>query len=70
LTVYAARSDRPRLLPVALLLAAPMFSLNGIAVFAALAHLEPAHRSARLEWGVARRGRRLRQVGRLAGLGV
>jgi hypothetical protein len=70
LTVCAARSDRPRLLPVALLLAAPMFSLNGIAVFAALAHLEPARRSARLEWGVARRGRRLRQGGRLAGLGV
>jgi hypothetical protein len=70
LTVYAARTDRPRLLPIALLLAAPMLSLNGIAVFAALAHLEPGRRSARLEWWVARRGRRFRCVGRLAGVGV
>jgi hypothetical protein len=70
LTVYAARTDRPRLLPLTLLLAAPMLSLNGIAVFAALAHLEPGRRSARLEWWVARRGRRVRRVGRLAGVGA
>jgi Glycosyltransferase family 87 len=39
LTVYAARNDRPRLLPAALWLASPMFSINGIAVFIVLAFL-------------------------------
>jgi Glycosyltransferase family 87 len=39
LTVYAARNDRPRLLPAALWLASPMFSINGIAVFIVLAFI-------------------------------
>jgi hypothetical protein len=37
LTVHAARADRPRLLPAALWLASPMFSINGIAVFVVVA---------------------------------
>jgi hypothetical protein len=37
LTVYAARTDRPRLLPAALWLASPMFSVNGVAVFVVMA---------------------------------
>jgi hypothetical protein len=49
LTVYAARRDRPRLLPAALWLASPVFSLNGIAVFAVIPCLKPGRRSGRLE---------------------
>jgi hypothetical protein len=36
LTAFAARTDRKWLLPAALWLAAPVFSINGIAIFAAL----------------------------------
>lgn len=40
LTAYAARRNRPRILPAALWLASPVFSLNGIAVCAALGRLD------------------------------
>jgi len=49
LTVYAARKDRPTLLPAALWLASPMFSLNGIAVFAVVPYLRGDRRSVRVE---------------------
>ena len=49
LTVYAARKDRPTLLPAALWLASPMFSLNGIAVFAVLPLLRGERRVVRVE---------------------
>jgi hypothetical protein len=39
LTAYAARTDRPQLLPAALWLASPVFSINGFAVAAALPRL-------------------------------
>jgi hypothetical protein len=38
---WAARTDRPRALPAALWLAAPMLSLNGLGVFVAAYHLAP-----------------------------
>jgi hypothetical protein len=49
LTVYAARTDRPRLLPLALWLTSPVFSLNGIAVFAVLPYLAAGRQSQRVE---------------------
>jgi Glycosyltransferase family 87 len=64
LTVYAARTDRRQLLPAALWLATPVFSLNGLAVAAAIPGLvasRPASGKAR-----AYRLARLREV---AGLG-
>ncbi|MFL5970238.1 MAG: glycosyltransferase 87 family protein [Gaiellaceae bacterium] len=40
LTGYAARKNRPTLLPAAVWLATPMFSLNGVAIFAVLPYLQ------------------------------
>ena len=42
LTVYAARTDRRQLLPAALWLATPVFSLNGLAVATAIPCLLPS----------------------------
>ena len=53
LTVYAARNDRPSLLPAALWLASPMFSVNGVAIFAVVPYLAARQRPAPLE-GVAK----------------
>jgi hypothetical protein len=39
LTIYAARRDRPRLLPVAMLLASPVTGLNAVALLAAIPRL-------------------------------
>jgi hypothetical protein len=49
LTVYAARTDRPCLLPLALWLTSPVFSLNGIAVFAVLPYLATNSQSLRAD---------------------
>jgi hypothetical protein len=54
LAAYAARTDRARLLPGALWLASPVFSLNGIAVFAAAAYLPGRSSAARSELKPAR----------------
>jgi hypothetical protein len=54
LAAYAARSDRPRLLPLALLLSAPTFSLNGIAVLAALPRLAERPGGRQVRWRVWR----------------
>lgn len=44
LTVYAARSDRKQLLPIAVWLATPVFSINGIAIFAVVPLLAESDR--------------------------
>jgi Glycosyltransferase family 87 len=45
LTAYAARKDRPALLPAALWLATPMFSINGVAIFAVVPFLQRGRRA-------------------------